>query len=154
MTEGLQYKIMSLLFFSKLSVEKMSDRSDLCLLGAGWQSLHPGPIPALLSQPSPSENWEAQEPEVGMRWETTWEQGYWLGEIKLGREENIKLLAFKSGRVIHGSNRWKIPAQKINHENQLLLQLLHWPQTDKKQQSRDSSHSSTLGSETASHAWN
>lgn len=41
----------------------MSDRSDLCLLGAGWEFLRPGLIPALPSQPSPSVNWEAQEPE-------------------------------------------------------------------------------------------
>lgn len=36
--------------------KKKSDHSDLCPLGAGWQSLHPGLIPALLSQPSPSES--------------------------------------------------------------------------------------------------
>lgn len=44
----------------------MSDHSDLCLLGGGWESLHPSLIPALLSQPLPSENWVAQEPEAGM----------------------------------------------------------------------------------------
>lgn len=47
--------------------KKMPDRSDLCLLGAGWESLRPGLIPALLFQPSPSENWEAQGPGVWTR---------------------------------------------------------------------------------------
>lgn len=46
--------------------EVMSDRSDLCLLSAGWRSLRPGLNPAPLALPWPSENWEALEPEEEM----------------------------------------------------------------------------------------
>lgn len=101
----------------------MPDRSDLCLLGAGWESLHPGRIPALLSQPSLSENWEAQEPEVGMRWETTREQGSWLSKFKVGRERKPHIYGHLWTQEWNIGNN--ISVQKINYENQLLLYLLH-----------------------------
>lgn len=78
-------------------VEKkvMSDQSDLCRLSADWRFLRPGPIPALLALPSPSENWEALEPEEVMRQTTAEENHLKKTNRNFLREKGKKCLTIK-----------------------------------------------------------